>query len=84
LRFLRNFETKLRRCNMTEEQRKKYLDLHGVQCPCCKSSNITSLESPEADFGGAYQECECRDCGAQWQDIYDLIDVHVTKEGDKI
>jgi hypothetical protein len=59
---------------LTKEQRDFYLRHLGNLCPCCHSSNV-SYAQLEADGNYAWSYEECLDCGAEWKDIYQLVDV---------
>ena len=41
------------------------------RCPLCKSYNV-SFGATDIDDGGVTYECKCRDCGAYWDECYDL------------
>lgn len=56
----------------TPEQVREYLDHRGVQCPVCKSHDISG-GFVEVDDGGAWQQITCVDCGFVWQDSYKLV-----------
>lgn len=60
---------------LTKEQKKNYLASKGSECPHCNSTNITSIEHPQADSGEMTQEIECEDCGEAWKDVYQLSGV---------
>lgn len=55
---------------LTEEQRKKYLDEGGVNCPYCGSDEIDNW-APDCD-GHIFVRCLCLDCGKAWVDEYTL------------
>ena len=59
---------------LTEEQREYYLHHRGNLCPCCHSSNITSGHL-DADGDYAWSRVVCLSCGADWRDVYQLIDI---------
>jgi len=63
------------RCEMTEEQKKQYLKNGGVTCPICRSDNIGGDSPIEFNAGLIHQKIRCHECGAEWEDEYDLVDV---------
>lgn len=43
---------------------------NGREYPACESHNIVAWEfNPE----GCSRACECRDCGATWDEVYKLV-----------
>jgi hypothetical protein len=56
----------------------KYLKAPST-CPFCNSGNISG-DSWEAQSGQAWQEVECRDCGKEWHDIYQLSHYEIRGE----
>jgi transcription elongation factor Elf1 len=59
---------------MTAEQKAAYLASGGTMCPFCDSHNI-SAGKLDSEGTGAYQEVECKDCEAEWNDVFTLVDV---------
>lgn len=42
------------------------------RCPLCKSYNV-SFGATDIDDNGVTYECKCRDCGAYWDECYDMV-----------
>lgn len=63
---------------MTDEQKQKYLEHHGVLCPFCESSDIVG-DSVDIDEGGVTQYVTCSACGKGWTDVYKLTNVEEMK-----
>ena len=59
---------------ITEEMKKKYLEVNGVLCPFCGSSDIRA-DSLESDGNEAWNNVHCEDCKEEWKDIYKLVDI---------
>jgi hypothetical protein len=59
---------------LTEAQKKEYVEDGGGYCPYCKSH---SYEGGSLDFeaGGIYQSMHCVECGETWVDAYHLGNV---------
>ena len=55
---------------LTDEQ---YVKGEGNFCPVCQSDDVSSTGPVEVQGGGASQPVECRDCGAEWYDLYVLV-----------
>jgi transposase-like protein len=53
---------------MTQEEFKKSL---GSKCPACRSENV-KVGPSEADVS-IWVPSSCGDCGAEWNDIYQLV-----------
>lgn len=51
---------------------KQYVGKGGCVCPVCQSEDISG-EHIEVDAGGAWQEINCGNCGATWNDVYKLV-----------
>ncbi|RQV94821.1 hypothetical protein EH221_07025 [bacterium] len=63
---------------MTNEQKKMYLERGGVICPNCGSDNISGGDSPMDFVGGSiFQKIRCYECGTEWEDQYDLVDIEL-------
>jgi hypothetical protein len=58
---------------ITEEQSDEYAKNWGGNCPFCGSSQLDGVGSLEIDGGEIWQEIECLDCDARWDDIYKLV-----------
>ncbi len=54
----------------------EYLKAGGTRCPKCKSDDVDG-GFVDVDSGGAWQHIVCNNCGAEWNDIYKLVDVEV-------
>jgi DNA-directed RNA polymerase subunit RPC12/RpoP len=52
-----------------------YKGHNGNACPKCGSTNISSIDFVQADGMSAWQDIACRDCGAEWQDLYTLTGI---------
>jgi len=61
--------------HITEKQIAYYLSVRGVRCPVCKDTNLRSTDDVQTDAGIAWQAVTCDNCGAQWEDLYDLTGV---------
>lgn len=61
--------------NMTN---KEYVAKCGNECPFCGGSEIQS-SSPEFDGSSCWREAQCDSCGAEWQDIYELVGYEVAE-----
>jgi C4-type Zn-finger protein len=59
---------------MDEEQKKEYLEKHGVQCPFCKNDELKA-DSPEIFDTQIVRDVTCESCGEEWKDVYTLTDV---------
>jgi hypothetical protein len=57
---------------LNEFRVENYLATGGSACPVCGSTSCTGTGGVEIDTGGAWQNIECEDCGATWQDQYKL------------
>lgn len=56
---------------ITTEQAQAYLDKRGADCPVCGDSRIEG-DSYEMIDGTIYRSMQCTECGAQWEDAYEL------------
>jgi len=56
---------------LTNEQKDKYINQDGVNCPYCGSRDIEG-QSIEVDAGGAFQDISCLRCNREWTDCYKL------------
>ena len=45
----------------------------GTRCPACVSEDIRTTDNVQIDDGSAWQDVECIDCHAEWQDVYSLV-----------
>jgi hypothetical protein len=55
---------------------RSYIDEGGSRCLKCHDNDIDGWHV-EVDAGGAWQHIVCNNCGAEWNDIYELVDVEV-------
>ena len=62
---------------LTKAQKKDYIKKSGVCCPACGSDEIEG-GFVEIDSGHAWQPVGCNECDAEWNDIYNLVDVELT------
>jgi hypothetical protein len=60
---------------LTDEQKKKYIERGGNRCPFCDSDDIEGTRGVQTDSGCAWQDIRCCACNAEWQDIYTLTDI---------
>lgn len=60
---------------LTGTQKRDYMDAPS-RCPRCHSEDIVG-DSVTIDDGGAWQEVGCNECGAEWHDIYKLVDIEM-------
>jgi DNA-directed RNA polymerase subunit M/transcription elongation factor TFIIS len=63
------------------QKKEKYLKEGGTHCPYCGSENISAGYSPHDHFDeeGMWQFVTCQDCGKEWKDIYQLVDIEEVK-----
>ena len=57
----------------------EYIAEGAGKCPFCLSDDIVG-ESVEVSVTEAWQEIECQNCGAVWQNIYKLVAVDIIQE----
>ena len=51
----------------------EYLNRKGAICPSCQSSTLSvKYDVPEIGIGNGFQTAKCKQCGAEWQDNYEL------------
>lgn len=62
------------RTPITKEQKEKYLEGGGNQCPVCLSGDIAAGEF-NTDDSLVWRKVECEDCGAEWDDEYRLVGI---------
>jgi len=60
---------------LTDKQKKEYIEGGYNHCPFCSSDNI---ESSYVEKDDNWVKCEvcCPDCGKVWSDIYTLADIY--------
>jgi len=66
---------------LTDAELRRYIDGRAVECPNCHSKSLTppkphngtdhTCEPPVPWITGSYGR-ECRDCGAMWEDCYEV------------
>ena len=56
---------------LTDEQKQKYVDAIGTNCPYCGSGDISGA-SIVIEANNAYQPIDCMKCGKRWHDRYIL------------
>lgn len=70
------FRKVYRKENLTEDQRKAFLENKGEYCPYCGGVHTRYTEMFAIfDDGTARQKAECFDCGGAWVEHYVLTDV---------
>jgi len=57
----------------------EYIAAGAGKCPFCLSDDIDGGHI-EVDGEQTWQEVECQNCGAVWQDIYKLVAVDIIQE----
>ncbi len=60
---------------LTAEQKQKYIQSGGNNCPFCESDDIEGCVGIETGSGIASQNVICNNCNEEWTDIYTLTDV---------
>lgn len=50
----------------------EYAEKSGLRCPVCEGNEIEG-GSIQVDAGIAWQGCQCLDCDATWDDMYELV-----------
>ena len=65
---------------LTKQMEKEYIKKGGIRCPYCRSEDIQTVSSIEADDYGATQRVDCRNCKEEWTDIYKLVGI-IEQEG---
>ena len=60
---------------ITAEQSEAYVKGGGQRCPICGSDSIEGDGTVQADGAYAWQPCRCEQCGAIWDDCYNLVAV---------
>jgi hypothetical protein len=60
---------------LSKEQIEKYIKCDGSYCPYCGSCNIEGSGDRNADGNWISSAVECLDCGCNWLDIYELVDI---------
>lgn len=68
---------------LTAEQKTKYLESQGAQCPFCGDSDISG-GSINIESGQAWQNLTCGACGEHWRDVYTLAAVETDEELDTL
>lgn len=68
------------RSEWNEERAKEYVRSGYTRCPICSSEDING-DRVEIDGNGAWQKVSCVDCGAVWEDLYQLMGVNIVSFG---
>lgn len=69
---------------LTAEQKETYLSCRGARCPACCSNDIEGDDVQFDDYTDeATEKVRCLDCGAEWLDTLQIVNVQLTKESDK-
>lgn len=60
----------------------EYIDLGGLYCPVCHSTNIDA-DRPEVDMdeGDVFCQVTCMSCDSVWNDVYKLHNIEIIKRG---
>jgi hypothetical protein len=69
--------------DFTDEQKQRYLDKQGMQCPACHSSRIVAGQL-EDDGDRAWCNVICCDCHEEFTDVYKLVDVERLQVPEKV
>lgn len=67
---------------MGQISKEDYVARCGNVCPVCGSHEVTG-DNIEVDGSQAWQEVSCDQCGATWQDVYQLIGYDNLCEGEE-
>ena len=51
-----------------------YIKNKGTLCPFCGTESVQG-GFVEIEAGKAFQDMNCTECGGDWQDVYQLVDV---------
>lgn len=65
---------------MIKMSKKEYAENGGINCPCCEGDVEGS--GVEVEAGMAYQEMNCTECDATWNDVYKLISYEELNENE--
>jgi len=57
----------------------EYMALEGLNCPKCESTSIHA-RLPEADGALVYRENYCTECGAEWVEYFDVVEIEMIEE----
>ena len=55
--------------------KKAHIKGKGLSCPFCGTSSIQG-SFIEIETGKTFQRMRCTECEAEWQDVYELIDIN--------
>ena len=63
----------------------RFIDGDGERCPVCNSNNINK-QDVEPDFSDldVTQRCRCCYCKCEWEVMYSITSVYITKKGRKV
>lgn len=64
---------------LTDQQKKEYIEQGGMLCPVCKSPDVSTDPCPDVTEHGIYINCQCEDCSEEWIDRYALTDVELAE-----
>ena len=59
---------------LSKKVKANYLTHKGAYCPYCDTSDIQG-GPVEIDSGYCWQEVACNQCGREWQDVYQLVEI---------
>jgi transcription elongation factor Elf1 len=60
----------------------EYVLKEGMTCPSCGHTGCVEGERLDVDASGAWQNCSCNSCGAEWTDSYTLSGYDNLTEGE--
>jgi transposase-like protein len=60
---------------LTLEEKGKYLDSLGYNCPYCGSDDISYTDGITAEGGTGFQPVYCVTCKKEWTDVFKLINI---------
>ena len=64
---------------LTEEQKTRYVKLHGYHCPYCGEAKL-EYGAIEAADDGATQDVFCCACDKSWKDVLTLTSIEEAEE----
>jgi len=60
----------------------RYVQQGGPSCPFCSSNNLTPMQFDPGE-GQVWQNVVCENCGAEWQDVYELTQIDIFRTPDE-
>ncbi len=66
---------------MPKLDEQQYVATGGIRCPACESAAGVEGGEINVDAGIAWQSCSCAECGASWNDNYQLTGYSNLDEG---